>query len=264
LVVALVVAGSRASAQEAPRPIAAPSEEDLVVGRRLFESQCSRCHGRDGQGGEGPNLKQPRLRRAPDEAALLSVIQDGIRGTSMQGAWQLSPREVARVGAYVRSIGRVAPEVLPGDGSRGRALFEGKGGCGVCHMVDGRGGSLGPDLSEIGAARGSAHLKRALVEPGAEMPARPVSYEPNAYAAWLPVNAVLKNGSTLSGTRINEDSFTIQLRDAAGRLHSLRKSELTRLEKTQGQSSMPAYRGLLSEAEIDDLVAYLAGLRGAS
>jgi mono/diheme cytochrome c family protein len=78
------------------------------------------------------------------------------------------------------------------------------------------------------------------------------------------VRAVKKDGTAVSGHRVNEDTFTIQLRDATGALHSLRKSELVTLEKQAGKSSMPAYGGVLTEGEIDDLVAYLAGLRSAS
>jgi putative heme-binding domain-containing protein len=166
------------------------------------------------------------------------------------------------VGAYVRTLGRIAPRALPGDVGRGQALFEGKGGCAVCHIVSGKGGPHGPELSEIGAERGPEHLRRSLVDPGAFLPPRLVSYEPNAYAAYLPVRAVLRDGKVVAGYRVNEDTFTIQLRDPAGSVHSLRKAELRELAKVLGQSPMPAYRGVLSESELDDLVAYLASLRG--
>ena len=251
-----------ARAEQDLTPITDPTADDLAVGRRLFDSQCVRCHGRDGGGGTGPSLKQPRLRRAPDDAALLSVIQDGLPGTSMAGAWQLTPREVSRVGAYVRTLGRADPEPLRGDAASGRALFEGKGGCTVCHIVRGQGGPLGPELTEVGARRGPDHLRRSLVDPGADLPPRVVGYEPNAYAAYLLVRAVGKDGKVTRGYRLNEDTFTIQLRDLAGALHSLRKAELTLVEKQVGQSSMPAYQGVLTDAEVDHLVAYLAGLRG--
>ena len=144
VVLASLVTLGASAAEEAPTPIADPTAEDLAMGRRLFASQCVRCHGYDGGGGQGPSLKRSRLRRAPDDAALLSVIQDGVPNTSMQGAWQLSTREVARVGAYVRTLGRLPEAALPGDVGRGRALFEGKGGCAVCHIVGGKGGPWDP------------------------------------------------------------------------------------------------------------------------
>jgi putative heme-binding domain-containing protein len=248
-------------AQEPLPPIANPTDEDLAVGRRLFDTQCVRCHGREGTGGEGPNLRQARLGRAPDDVALLAVIREGVPGTSMQGAWPLTEREVTRVGAYVRSLGRIPPQPLPGDRARGRALFEGKGGCRTCHVVNGEGGSHGPDLSEVGSQRGPDHLRRSLLDPGAELPARTVGYEPGSYAAYLLVRAVGKDGRVVEGYRVNEDTFTIQLRDLTGGLHSWRKAELAQLDKRLGRSLMPGYASVFSEPELDDLVAYLASLR---
>jgi cytochrome c oxidase cbb3-type subunit III len=238
------------------------STDDLARGKRLFESQCARCHGISGKGGFGPNLARPKLRRAPDDEALRSVIQNGIPNTAMPGEWDLDEREVALVATYVRSLGRLPAEKLPGDPARGKAVYEGKGGCAACHMVAGNGSGLGPDLTEIGALRGAGYLRTALVDPGKELPDRAVPYEPNAYAGFLPVQASLSDGREIIGYRVNEDTFTIQLRDAGGQLHSLRKADVRRLDRQFGGSPMPRYGDTLTPGEIDDLVAYLAGLRG--
>jgi cytochrome c oxidase cbb3-type subunit 3 len=64
------------------------------------------------------------------------------------------------------------------------------------------------------------------------------------------------------GVRANEDSFTIQLRDANNRFHSFRKLDIEDMKKEVGISTMPSYKATLTNAEIDDLVAYLASLRG--
>ena len=127
-----------------------------------------------------------------------------------------------------------------------------------------QGGVPGTELTEVGSQRGPEHLRRSLIDPGADLPPRPVGYEPNAYAAYLLVRAALNDGRVVSGYRVNEDTFTVQLRDPAGKLHSLRKADLARLEKQLGQSSMPAYGTVLSGGELDDLVAFLASLRGES
>jgi putative heme-binding domain-containing protein len=235
---------------------------DLARGRKLFESQCARCHGISGHGGFGPSLARPSLRRAPDDAALRDLIQNGIPNTAMPGEWDLDEREVAAVATYVRSLGRLPPERLAGDAGRGKALYEGKGGCAACHVVRGAGSGLGPDLTEIGALRGASYLKTALLEPGKELPDRPVPYEPNAYAGYLPVRARLADGREVVGYRVNEDSFTIQLRDASSRLHSLRKADVSSIDRQFGGSLMPRYGDALGAAEIDDLVAYLASLKG--
>lgn len=253
----------RVAAQEParPKPIASPTAEDLERGHALFDAQCARCHGIGGTGGMGPALNRQKLRRAPRDEDLISVLVDGVAGTAMGPGWNLSERETARVAAYVRSLGRTPAEELPGDPVRGRAIYDGKGACATCHIVRGTGAGQGPELTDIGAVRGSGYLRESLLDPGAHLPERPVPYEPNAYAAYLVVRAVTPGGGDVVGARVNEDSFTIQLRDAAGRLHSLRKAELLSLEKKQGVSLMPSYRGTLTAAEIDDLVAYLMTLR---
>jgi putative heme-binding domain-containing protein len=250
-----------AQAPELPKPLASPTAEELERGHALFDAQCARCHGIGGTGGMGPPLTRARLRRAPSDEDLISLLVHGVPGTAMGGAWQLSEREMAQVAAYVRSLGRVPAEKLTGDPVRGQAIYDGKGACATCHIVRGTGGGQGPELTDIGAVRGSGYLRESLLDPGAHLPERPVSYEPNAYAAYLVVRVVTRGGAEVVGARVNEDSFTIQLRDGAGRLHSLRKAELRSLEKKQGASLMPSYRDTLTVAEIDDLVAYLMTLR---
>jgi len=226
-------------------------DEDVLRGRKLFDSHCARCHNMGGTGGEGPSLAQPTLRYAADHESLVKVIQEGIEGTDMPGAWQISENEVRQIAAYVRSLGRVEATPLPGDRERGREVFEGAGGCGSCHMVEGEGGILGPDLSDVGLRRGAGYLRESLVSPGATVPER-----------YLLVRAQTRAGQEVIGVRVNEDSFTIQLRDPVGRIHSLSKLELADLEKAFGESLMPSFGSQLSEAELEDLIAFLAGLRG--
>lgn len=249
-------------AQEPPKPLVKLTVEDLGRGEALFNAQCAGCHGIGGGGGRGPSLNRPRLRRAPDDEALVEVLFNGIPGTSMGPAWQLNDRELVQVVAYVRSLGTVEPEVLPGSPARGGELFHGKGACTACHIVQGVGVGLGPELTEIGAMRGGDHLRESLVDPGASLPERVVVWEPRSFSTYAVVEARARDGREIVGQRVNEDSFTIQLRDADGELHSLRKGDLVSLEKPPGRSAMPGYGDLLEPAEIDDLVAYLASLRG--
>jgi len=230
------------------RLIAQTGEPDLESGRRIFESQCALCHGQTGTGGRGPGLNRPKLDKAPDEEALRKLISDG--SGEMPGAWQLAAREVASVALYVRSLGKVPPEILPGDTERGARAYASKG-CAGCHMIDGKGQGFGPELSNIGARRSGSHLKQTLIKPGATLP-----------QGFLYVAAVTAAGQTVRGIRVNEDVFTIQIKDAGGRFHSFRKADLKELRRLRGESPMPSFEGSLTGAELDDLVAYLASLRG--
>ena len=59
---------------------------------------------------------------------------------------------------------------------------------------------------------------------------------------------------------LNEDTFTVQVRDANGRLYSLQKGDLEELGKLD-VSVMPAYDKTLSQSDIDQLVSYLSSLK---
>ena len=223
---------------------------DLAHGEKLFTVHCARCHGAKGEGSRGPALARPKLPRAADDAALLKVIEDGIRGTEMPGAAAMSDREMRLTAAYVRSLGKIPARPVPGDPARGSEIYRTKGNCGICHSIRGEGGVAGPDLSAIGAARSASHLRESLLDPQASVP-----------EGYLLVTVSARNGPSVTGVRVNEDSFSIQVRDNAGSTHSFWKSEIGNIERQQGKSAMPSYKGQLSDAELTDVVAYLASLK---
>lgn len=235
----------------------------LEKGRKLFMSQCIDCHGPKGEGSRGPNLAQPNLPRASDDASLLRILRSGIAGTEMPGA-RLKPGEAPYLAAYVRSLGMIPVEQVNGDPAKGAELFRTKGACLTCHAVNGEGMTIGPELTDIGRRRGAAFLRRALVEPGAEVPQNFIAYRTDIS---LPVNflfirAKTKEGKEVAGVRVNEDAFTIQVRDLTGFVHSFEKSELAELKKDKGVSPMPVYAGVFTPTEMDDVIAYLASLKG--
>ena len=238
------------------KPLARATAADLKGGAKAYTTYCARCHGLDGTGGMGPPLARPKLRRAADEAAIIDIVMNGIPGTAMMGAWSLSEREIRQVTAYVRSLGRRPAEALPGDPTRGQAIYA-RAACATCHIVGGDGSGLGPDLTDVGTRRGSAFLRESLLDPGAARPERSVPYEPYGYPAYEIVRAQPRGGTEVVGVRLNEDSFSIQIRDQQGRLHSFRKADLQRLQPAPDMSLMPSYRDALTGAEINDLVAYL-------
>ncbi|MBL8229177.1 MAG: c-type cytochrome [Bryobacterales bacterium] len=216
-------------------------------GEQLYQSQCAYCHGRDGEGGRGPMLTRPLLRRAPDDEALTRVIRRGLPDAGMPGT-TMSDREAAAVAAYVRQLGRKPTASIPGDPARGRDVYT-QNRCDQCHTIAGHGGAFGPDLSAIGLRRNAAHLRTSLLDPSADTP--------DDYAF---VRAVTSAGKTIEGIRINEDTFSIQLRLSSNAVESLWKSSLREVRKDLRTSPMPSYRQLPAQS-LDDLIAYLASLR---
>jgi putative heme-binding domain-containing protein len=246
----LLCAQSALSAGTEPKVRLPSSRADLMHGEKLFAVHCARCHGAKGEGSRGPALNRPKLPRAPDDAALLQVIDDGIRGTEMPGAGAMNDREEKLVAAYVRSLGRLPAKPVPGDPAHGAEIYRSKGNCAGCHSISGEGGVAGPDLSAIGVSRSAAHLRESLLDPQAAVP-----------EGYLLVSVIPKNGPRVTGVRVNEDSFSIQVRDNSGRTHSFWKTDVETIEKQRGKSPMPSYKGTLSDAEITDVVAYLASLK---
>src|SRR5262249_47520244 len=113
--------------------------DDLALGKKIFNGQCALCHGIEATGGRGPALNLPKLQRATTDDAMFKIIKEGIEGSEMPGAWQLTDREIRLVASYVRSLGRIEPVSLSGNASRGKEIFETKGNCSACHIVFGQG-----------------------------------------------------------------------------------------------------------------------------
>jgi putative heme-binding domain-containing protein len=230
-------------------PAGAQLPAHAPLGERLYLTQCAMCHGPKGEGARGPTLARPKLLHAPDDDALRAVIRGGIAGTGMPGT-RLIDAELRELAAYVRKLGQVAAPAPAGDAARGAALYQGKGNCAACHTLSGRGGAFGPDLTGIGASRSARHLRESLLDPNADFP-----------RGFAFVQAVTAVGQTLTGVRVNEDTFSIQFRDAAGMLHSFWKADLREYKKDLAKSPMPSSRGKLTPTELDDLVAFLASLQ---
>lgn len=228
----------------------------LAKGKRLFSDLCSRCHGLTGGGGEGPNLNRPVLERAPDDTTLTTVIREGIPNTGMPRIRRFTDAEAGSLVLYVRSLGKVAPEHVSGDPEKGAGVYA-RLGCSGCHTIAGVGGNLGPELSNIGAFRSAENLRQSIVDPAAALPKGVTLVPGRGFVEYLPVHIVTRDGQDIRGVRVNEDSFTIQVKDMGSRIYSFRKSDLQTLDKEIGQSVMPNFSAKVSGADLDDLVAYL-------
>jgi putative heme-binding domain-containing protein len=237
----------------AQSPLEDLSESDLVDGERLFRVHCARCHGIDGAGGEGSNLARARLKYAVDDEALIDVIDSGIEGTGMPAIWSLDDAQSLRVAGYVRTLGRIEVEQMPGDPERGAEIYQNTG-CPACHIIAGHGTGIGPELTDVGNRRGSVYLRSSLVEPAA------AQSQTRGYQDYLTVRVTTKD-DIVEGLRVNEDAFSIQVRDVSGSIHSFRKQDLVELEKIFAHSLMPEYGAALPEKGMNDLISYLMSQR---
>lgn len=241
-------------APQAPKPAAAPP------GKPLFEGACAVCHGMDGSGGSGPNIRHAAASLGPN--GITDLVKVGFIGSGMPTFPQLGDVKIRQIVDYVVSFDREASGTQPGDPQKGKEVYRSKN-CSQCHIVEGQGGNLGPDLTSVGTRLSPGSLRDAITSPGSKLPLDANLAERAPFRAYLLQRAVTKDGREITGLRVNDDTFSVQLRDAGGKIHSLRKLDLQKLEDLPGKGLMPSYKDGLSETQLNDLVNYLAGLRGA-
>jgi putative heme-binding domain-containing protein len=235
---------------QAPAHAGQYEQADIEYGAQLYSGHCVVCHGERGDAMPGANLGSGRFRHAETDRDLTNVIRNGVPGTAMAPS-AYTESELGALVAYLRNMGSVNLNAVKlGDAARGRALYAGKGNCGSCHRVGAEGSRAAPDLTSIGAIRTAATLERSLLDPNAAL-----------LPANRPVRAVLRDGTVVTGRRLNEDSFTVQLVDSNGRLVSLDRAALRDYE-VSSQATMPSYAELLTADERADVVAYLLSLKG--
>ena len=222
---------------------------DIEYGRTVYLERCAACHGETGDGVAGAELRAGRLRRAALDRELVQLIRSGIPGTGML-AFDLDTAEMTGIVAYLRNMTYETDAATLGDAVRGRAVFEGAGDCLSCHRLQGRGLRTGPDLTRIGSVRPLSALRRSLLDPTGTM--RPID---------RPVELVTADGTRVTGRRLNEDTYTVQILDDEARLRSFDKADLREFRVIE-QSPMPAYGDRLDPAELADLLAYLVSLKG--
>jgi putative heme-binding domain-containing protein len=226
------------------------SSADVEAGSRVYARQCSLCHGPNGELVNGVDLRRGQFRRAVSDEDIAKVIQTGVPAAGMP-AFSLAAAEVGTLVAFIRAGFDVSGvSVRIGNPARGQAVYAGKGGCAACHRVNGAGARTAPDLSDIGAVRSPAALQRTLLNPTSGM--WPIN---------RPVTLVTRDGQTVRGRRLNEDTFTVQILDDQERLRSFAKADLRELQVAT-TSSMPSVTGTLTADETADLIGYLLSLKG--
>ena len=221
---------------------------DLAKGRALFVANCAFCHGAKGEGGRGPNLTTADSTHGRGLADLEKVISEGVPGSQMPGFAHMEAGERTPIVAYVASLSARAGAVekATGDAAAGRAVYESLK-CASCHRVGTEGSVFGPDLTRVGSGRSLQYLRDSIVKPA-------VDIQPE----YEGVVVTTKEGVRVSGVRINEDTFSVQLRDLGQRFRMFDKGEVKSVEYLK-RSLMPPYQP--AAKELDDLVAYLASLK---
>lgn len=244
-------------AQPPAKPDASPTD-----GAVLFRQECVFCHGVGARGGvRGPDLTTGTWIHGGADADLARTIKEGIPGTAMP-PHRLTDDEIAQIIAYLRTIQQpVTPQA--GDPRHGEMLFFANDRCSSCHMVRGRGGRLGPELTTIGSARPRAYLIESIRDPNRQIVENRLVPGP-ATVNYDTVTAVTSDGATIVGVTMNEDTFSVQIMDRNERVHSFDKKSL-RSFRHENRSLMPAYGpNVLSDSDLQDLLAYLQSLRAST
>lgn len=226
------------------------TEVDLADGKATFRSNCAFCHGLVGGGGRGPALNLGRFLHGSTDDDIRGVIQNGVPGTTMP-SFEFEKDELAHLVAFVRSLSGASSQhsaPVAGDPIRGRQVYE-SNGCSGCHQIGSEGSVFGPELTRIGAGRSAAYIRESIINPSADIP--------EDYAG---VTVLTRDGKRITGVRINEDTFSVQLRDASQNFRLFQKNEVQRVIPEKN-SLMPAYNSLRGE-DLQNLLAYLDTLRG--
>jgi cytochrome c oxidase cbb3-type subunit III len=248
------------------KPVTNPVAGDPAAireGGSLFRGNCSPCHGMNASGGgRGPDLTAGRWVHGSSDAEIFHTIAHGVPGTEMP-ANDFEDSETWAILAYIRSLTPGKSETAAGDRAAGEKIFWQTAGCATCHMVHGRGGVLGPDLSRVGEARSVPYLIDSIREPSKELTSG--TLDPNNHYGiplmYDTVTVVTAAGEKIAGLVKNEDTFSIQLMDTHQQLQFFLKKNLQQVSHER-KSLMPAYsEETLKPAQLRDLVAYLESLR---
>ncbi|MGA2099757.1 MAG: c-type cytochrome [Candidatus Sulfotelmatobacter sp.] len=237
------------------------------AGEYEFRINCALCHGLGARGGgRGPDLTRAQKKHTHTDADMFQVISNGIPGTAMpangtngQGVG-MTDEEIWQIVTYIRSQEVKAPASASGNAAHGKELFYGDANCSLCHMVDGRGGRLGPELTSVGASRTRAALIESVRNPSQRLAwglTESTKEFPQEYES---VTVITADGKEIKGVTLNEDSFSVQIMDTGEQIHLLEKDKLRSFRKTR-ESAMPAYgMSTLSEKDLDDILAFLVSV----
>jgi PQQ-dependent dehydrogenase (methanol/ethanol family) len=230
---------------------ASPAAAGTAAGRASFAEHCAGCHGPDAEGSaRGPSLANNRHLRSRTPLQISEVIHKGILSAGMP-AFNLPGAELNAVALFVRSLNSPAADYPPsGDLAQGRTFFFGAGKCASCHMVEGRGKPVGPDLSNIGHELTIGELRESLRKPSARIS-----------TGYQLVDVTLRGGQTLRGFARNRSNFDIELQKLDGELRPVQENEIASIREEK-ESLMPPLEA--SGETFTNLLAFLSRLSGVA
>ncbi len=234
------------------------------LGEYQFRLNCAFCHGLGAHGGgRGPDLTRAQKRHGNSDAEIFHNIHDGIPGTAMPAATNggigvgMTDEEIWQVVTYLRSVQVKAPAQPLGNADHGKKLFYGSSACSTCHMIQGKGGRLGPDLTTAGSSRSTDYLVESVRNPNRRLAKGILEAMKEFPQEYETASVVTADGTKFTGVLLNEDQFTVQMLDTREQLHLFEKDKLRSFEKRR-ESLMPAYdQKTLTDKDLQDLVAYL-------
>jgi cytochrome c oxidase cbb3-type subunit 3 len=261
---AVLAAQRGGGAGEAANPFQGNSAA-ILEGRDIYDRSCTACHGADGAGGEmGPALGAPARRYAhATDAQIFDAIRNGIAATPMPAfGSRLAESDIRKLTAYIRGLrGTAVDAPAAGDPALGEQIFRGKGECGNCHVVKGRGGLIGPDLTNLAGMRKTVSIVDALTKPlhkvFGEGGAIPRVLTPNA--TYQPVRVTGADGKVITGVVKNEDSYSLQVMGTDNQLHMFDRARVKVVYET-GTMMPTDYDKRLAADEFRNLLAYLTRL----
>jgi putative heme-binding domain-containing protein len=258
---AMLALGSFAQRGGPANPFAG-NEQAVAEGRDIYNRSCTACHGPDGAAGDrAPGLGIPGRRYLHNtDRDLFDVIAKGIPGTPMPPVG-LAENDAWKVAAYVRALrGTAIDTPASGNVTHGEQIFWGKADCGGCHMLRGRGGLIGPDLSNIAGQRKLASIRDAMTKPDHRVAGdggrRDTVLTP--LSNYQPVRVVTHDGVAIRGVVRNEDSFSLQILGLDNALHMFSRDELREIRYETTRLMPTDYDKQLTQEEFQDLLAFLS------
>ena len=237
------------------------------AGEYEFRINCALCHGLGARGGgRGPDLTRAQKKHAHSDAEMFQVISNGIPGTAMpangtngQGVG-MTDDEIWQIITYIRSQEVKAPAKAMGNANHGKELFYGDANCSLCHMVEGKGGRLGPELTGVGGSRTVAAIVDSVRNPSRRLAWGLTEATKEFPQEYETITVVTAEGKEIRGVALNEDNFSVQMMDSGEQIYLLEKDKLRSFKKSR-ESMMPEFNSdMLSDKDLDDIVAFLVSV----